>query len=332
MIELTLEGSYYDIGVLLGKQYKVYFSDYFSEKYSKEQIDFAYECLNEVRQFFPEIMQEIDGIVDGGNIDYENLLVSDISARFQKNCTIFAVPSNFTHDDTMFFARSLDWFQDTIPYNFIFKTYPNKKIPSLGFCDTIIGRLGGFNKAGVVISESNCIWGNFQPGLVSHLIIRWILDNCKTAQEAVNFLERIPHVIGNNYLVADKNNTIARIEACQVMKVTTYFKDEFVAIANHYFSSDFDEITPRKPKHSTDRIDYLNEYMLKNKGIINLQKVQELQRTHEVELCPHVQEKYDDQILPLTTCWAWIHEIGSSKIFLCDTSPCQGKYKEYILS
>ncbi|MFX0174552.1 MAG: C45 family autoproteolytic acyltransferase/hydrolase [Candidatus Hodarchaeota archaeon] len=331
MIELTIEGSYYDIGYWLGKKIDTYQSSYFSNNFTKEQIDFAYECLKSVKQFFPELLHEIQGIVDGGNLDYDNLLTSEIGMGFHYSCTVFAIPAKYTKNGKMLFARSMDWFNEAIPYAYIFRIQPEKKYANLGFTESLTGRLGGINEAGLVIGDSNCVWSNFQPGLISGAIVRWILDNCKSVQEAVDFLERIPHVIGNNYLIADTNNIVARVEAFQRNVVTNYFQDEFTVTANHYFSSDFDFIANIKPKHSTDRIDFLYHWINKLSKPVDVKSVKEIQRTHEVELCPHVQEEFNGKIMDLTTSWAWIHELGSNKVHLCEGSPCKNEYKEYNL-
>lgn len=332
MIELTIEGSYYSIGYWLGKQTDKFQSSYFSNNYTKEQIDFAYDCLKSIKQFFPEILQEIQGLADGSNIDYDNLITSEIGMGLNRGCTVLAIPAKYTKNGKMLFARSMDWFNEVMPYAFIFNGKPEKKLSSLGFNETMTGRLGGFNEAGLVIGDSNCVWGNFNPGLIPGILVRWVLENCKKVQEAIKYIEKIPHVIGNNYLIADTNNTIARVEAYNKTIVTTYFQEEFIATANHYFSSDFDFIAPIKPKHSTDRIDYLNNWIKKQgKSCVDINSVKEIQREHEVELCPHVQEEFNGQLMELTTSWAWIHELDSKKIHLCQGSPCQNEYKEINL-
>ncbi|NHJ48713.1 MAG: hypothetical protein FK733_13090 [Asgard group archaeon] len=331
MIELTIEGSYYDIGYWLGKKTDKFQSSYFSSNYTKDQIDFAYLCSKSVKQFFPELLQEIQGLADGSNIDFETLITSEIGMALNRGCTVLAVPAKYTKNGKMLFARSMDWFSEAMPYSFILRIKPEDKLASLAFNETMTGRLGGINEAGLVIGDSNCVWGNFNPGLIPGVLVRWVLENCKTVQEAVEFLEKIPHVIGNHYLLADTNNTVARVEAYNRKTVTTYFEDEFTATANHYFSSDFDFIAPLKPKHSTDRIDYLHNWINNLTQLIDINSIKEIQREHEVELCPHVKEEFNGQLMELTTTWAWIHEVGSKKIHLCQGSPCQNNYFEFNL-
>ncbi|NHJ86326.1 MAG: hypothetical protein FK734_12755 [Asgard group archaeon] len=331
MFELTLEGSYYDIGYFLGKHFDSYRSSYYFDKLTKDQIDFALDCELVVRKFFPEILDEIQGIADGGDLEYTSLIVSELSIGLNSGCTVFTVPGKYTKNGKILFARSMDWFNEALPYSYIMHTKPSMKYSSLGFTESLIGRFSGINKSGLAVGNSNCIWSDFRSGVMSGIAVRWILDNCQTAFEAKDFLERIPHIIGDNYLIVDSHGSIARVEAFQNLVVSNIFKDEFIATANHYFSKEFDEIAPNKPKHSTDRIDYLNNWIKNITQPIDLTDLKEIQRVHEVELCPHVREYYNNKLMELTTCWAWVAELGSNKIHLCIGSPCKYEYFEHTL-
>ena len=46
-----------------------------------------------------------------------------------------------------------------------------------------------------------------------NLATRWILDTCRTTKQAVAFLEQMPKVWGETYIVIDQENTIAKVEA-----------------------------------------------------------------------------------------------------------------------
>ena len=332
MIELDLKGDYYEIGVFLGKQFDSYKSSYFSRKFTKEQKDFAYECELIVKEFFPELLEEIQGIADGGDIDYIDLITSELGMGFNSGCTAFAIPAKSSKNGKIIFASSMDWFEQAIPFSYIFRTNPENKISNLGFTEYLVGRLGGINEAGLAIAESNCVWANFEPGFNSGIMGRYLLDNCKDVKQAVEALQKIPHTIGNNYLIADTNNKVARVEAYHREVVTTYFHGELVANANHYFSKVFDSIALTKPQHSLDRIDYLYNWYQTLKEPADVESIKKLQKVHDVELCPHVKEYYNGELMDLTTCWAWIAEIGTDEVHLCEGPPCQNEYRMLKLS
>jgi predicted choloylglycine hydrolase len=332
MIKLDLEGSYYEIGLSVGEKCRNLVSSYYAEECSKDKINFAYECQKSVKKHCPELLEELQGIADGGGFDHENLISSELAAGLKPNCTLLAISSKYTKNGHPLFARSMDWFQNVLKFASVSVTKPTKKFASIGFSETFLGRLGGVNEAGLAIGEASTCWENLQPGIINGIAIRWILDTCRTAYDAVSFLQKIPYIMGNNYLIADKEDNFALVEAHPAKTIATIGQKNFLAAMNHYFSPDFDKITPTKPKHSIDRMDYLNSWFKKRANPVDLEDLMMIQQTHDVEICPHVQESYEGKLRDLTTCWAWIAPLGEDKVYLCEGSPCKNEYKEYFLS
>lgn len=331
MIKLDMEGCYYDIGLKIGEKCKNLVSSYHSEECSKDKIAFAVKCEKLVESHCPELLEELEGIADGGGFDYEHLVSSELAGGLKPNCTLLAISGKHTRNGFPLFARTMDWFQEALKFTAIFVTRPAGRLANLGFSDTFLGRLGGINEAGLAIGDSNtCDW-NLQPGIINGIAIRWVLDTCRTVDEAVSFLQKIPYIMGNNYLIADKEDNFALVEAHHARTVVTIGRKNILAAANHYLSPEFDKITPAKPKHSTDRIDYINSWFNNRTNPVDLEDVKTLQRTHDVEICPHVQEIYEGKLQDLTTCWAWIAFLGESRVHLCEGSPCKNKYKKHSL-
>ena len=102
MIEFSLVGKYYEIGYYLGKKIDENQLSYYSRKFSKEQKDFAHECEIIVKQFFPEILEEIQGIADGSQLDYNNLIVSEIAGELKHSCTVLAIPAKIPKVEKLF--------------------------------------------------------------------------------------------------------------------------------------------------------------------------------------------------------------------------------------
>jgi len=332
MIKLKLQGSHYEIGLKIGEKCKNMISSYYSEECSKDQIDFAYECQKSVKKHCPKLLEELQGITDGGDFDYEKLISSELATGLKSNCTVLAISSKHTKNGHTLFARSMDWFQDALKTTSVFITKPEQRLASLGFSETFLGRLGGVNETGLAIGEASTSWENLQPGIINGIAIRWVLDTCRTVDEAVSFLQKIPHMMGNNYLIADKEDNLALVEAHPTKTIIRAEQKGFLAAANHYSSQEFDKITPAKPKHSTDRTDYLNSWFSSRTNPIDLEDLKAIQRTHDVEICPHVQETYEGKLRDLTTCWAWIAPLGENRVYLCEGSPCKNEYKEHSLS
>ncbi len=332
MKKLELEGSYYEIGRKIGEKCKNLASSYHSEKCSKDQVDFAYECQRSVKRHCPQLLEELQGIADAGGFDYEKLISSELAAGLKSNCTVLAISSRCTKNGRTLFARSMDWFRDALEFAAMFVIKPVGRLSSLGFSETFLGRLGGINEAGLAIGEASTSWENLQPGIINGIAVRWVLDTCRTVEDAASFLQKIPYMMGNNYLIADKEDNFILVEANPAKTILATKHGDFAVAANHYISPEFNKITPAKPKHSTDRVDYLNAWFNNRTNPVDLEDVKTIQRTHDVEMCPHVQETYEGKLRDLTTCWAWIAPLGKNKVYLCEGSPCKNEYKEHSLS
>ncbi len=327
-----MKGSYYEIGLSIGRKFRKQVPSHYSKECTKEKLDFAYDCQDIVKKYCPELLEELQGIADAGNFNYENLLSSELAAGLYSNCTLLAISGEHTKSGHPIFARSMDWLQYAMKFASISMTRPKGKLASLGFSETFLGRAGGINEAGLAIGESSTCWENLQPGIISGVAIRWILDNCKTSHDAVEFLTRIRFIMGNNYLIADKQGDFGFVQAHPSKAIGTIERPDFLFATNHYFSPEFDKITPKKPKHSTDRIEYLNSWFSKRTEPVSLEDVMILQRTHDVEICPHVQEEYEGKPRDLTTCWAWTAALGTNEVYLCEGSPCKNQHQRLVLS
>ncbi|UCE29700.1 MAG: hypothetical protein JSV85_03000, partial [Candidatus Bathyarchaeota archaeon] len=229
MIKLELQGSHYEIGLRIGKKCRSLVPSYYSGECSKSRTDFAHECKRSVEKHCPELLEELQGIADGGGLDFDSLLSSELAAGLKSSCTLFAISSKCTKNGFPLYARSMDWFQDILKFAAIFVTRPAQKLTSLAFSETFLGRLGGINEAGLAVGESSTCWNCLRPGIINGIALRWILDTCRTANEAVSFLQKIPHVMGNNYLIADKENNFALVEASPAKTITTTEQKDFLA-------------------------------------------------------------------------------------------------------
>ncbi|MFW9922215.1 MAG: hypothetical protein ACFFDW_02890 [Candidatus Thorarchaeota archaeon] len=69
---MAAKGSYYNIGLSLGKQLenKLYYSSMVSQNHQK----LANESVIHIQNFFPEILEEIQGIIDVSGINKENFI------------------------------------------------------------------------------------------------------------------------------------------------------------------------------------------------------------------------------------------------------------------
>ena len=206
---------------------------------------------------------------------------------------------------------------------------PKGKLASYGFTFhwPLTTRYGGINEAGVAISSATTTFVNSGPGVMLNVATRWILDNCKSTEEAVEFLEMIPKVWGISYLIIDKNSTIAKVEAHREKTHTVYSTNGF-DYTTFLFSTP--EMSKYNEEHRVgyileqfnDRKEFLLDWFAKNKGKIDEKKIIAALKDCDNKLHYHIKRNYGTE----GTCWSWITSPGDDEVLLSLGPPCKNDF------
>lgn len=339
MIKVNFSGSYYEIGFKLGEMIKNFFQ---LPPISKKTIDFAQECLPHVKKHAPGILDEIKGLSNATGFNQTLLeafilalgkdMIDQARGMFRKGidfgCSTIAISPEHTSIEAPIFARNYDWEESFKEYFTGVWNNPKDGISSLSFTDHIVGCLEGINKAGLAMSihALPSYEREWKPGLRMNIIARWILDNFKNTKEAVQYFEKIPHICGHNYLIADKEGIIARIETAGDEVVVTYSENGFMAVTNHYETESLHkyEFLNFKFSNSHERLKKIQIWYKKKNFKVSIDDIMEVLSSHDKGVCNH----FDFGGETTSTLWSWIAQIGVNEIFLCNGSPCSNQYKK----
>ena len=172
------------------------------------------EIQSYMDEFCPSINNEIQGLADGLDVDIKKINYYDWSLSGPPGyfgCTHFAVLGKATSNNHTLSGRSYEW--DAEHEDFVFyTTHVNGKPRHMGFSEIILGRTEGLNEHGLAITMSN--GGIFEKklengrGVMFWLIIRSILENCKTIDEASKFIKKVPVLGFFNFIISDKNEIL----------------------------------------------------------------------------------------------------------------------------
>ncbi len=335
----NITGSYYDIGFKVGSQVKRFFQP---PPYTPEKLEFSRQCKEIAKQYIPDLLEEIKGFCAGGNYDLESMEAFLLALGFEffnpqeGGCTVFVIGSDLTESGFPIFARNYDWdvsFQKFCEISFI---HPEGKLKSISFSDHMIGTYGGKNEAGLAIAIliAGDYNGKWQPGIRVNLSSRWILDNCRTTEEAVSFLEKIPHVRGHIFMIADKENNFARVETSPSHVAVSYAKNDYLFSTNHYQAESLKEFSDPALvfPNSLERFNKVKNFLENRKSKITKNEVIKFLSSHKEGVCNHVE--FDG--IKSGTIYYWITEINkeSDTIQLLATIgyPCKHNYEKYIFS
>jgi predicted choloylglycine hydrolase len=89
---------------------------------------------------------------------------------------------------------------------------PEGSYASIGFSELLTGRLDGMNEHGLTVSL-HLVGRRRLPGMSCLLMIRIVLDQCATTDEAVEMFGRFPHAVAYNYSLLDAGGRAAVVEA-----------------------------------------------------------------------------------------------------------------------
>ncbi len=302
-------------------------------------IDFADRCEEYVTRFASDIIEELSGVADGANCDFDVLKTYLMHSPFLigkhsrlahgqsgPHCTVFAISKPHTISDNVIFARNYDFTSEFENYLTVFSTYPTNKYASIGFSDHVVGRYGGVNQEGLAIAGANVYLynGKYSPGLLFNIVIRWVLDNCKTAKGVVDFLSKVPLSEGINFLIADRTGSILRAETTPD-KISIISNEDGILIAtNHFQSAEMQELQHKVVNvrdHTTfPRVDGLVSWFKECRKPISTEMAEEILRDHQHFLCDHSSD--------ISTIWSWITSLGTNTVFLCSGSPCKNAYRK----
>jgi predicted choloylglycine hydrolase len=331
MIHSKLSGAYYEMGLEQGRALKeVGFS---LPQPDKRTLRFARRCEKMVGQHTPELLDEIRGVADGAEIDYDAIMTLTTTAPFDPDempgCSIVAVMPERTLDGRMIIGRNFDMFEDVSKEGATtYLTYPEERYPSVGNCDTWVGRWDGLNEAGVFTATTALFLPGpkpAQPGLVGWIIGRHILDCCATLDAAVEFVESIPSTGSDGRLIADSSGNAVVIESSAEGRAIRYPEDGLLLLTNHALCPAF----AGKDRDSDGYADSQARYnrlreLLDGATVIDVARVKEAMSDHEGGVCSH---KVDSSGRKDSTIWSVVARPGERKADIAEGHPCRAPYR-----
>ena len=328
MKKLKLKGTYYEMGLQMGEFLKE--TEGYPPKFPKEVLEKSVVYEEEARKYTPDLLEEFRGIADALDIDYYIPVTLELTPyRFQTQCLVFAISGEHTKSGLPILGRSHEWDEEDSEHLRLCFTEPEGKVKSLGFTFSwpLVSRYGGINEAGLALASASSSFENTSPGIMLNIATRWILDNCRTTKEAVTFLEKMPKVWGETYVIVDKENTIAKVESHAKKTNVTYSKTGFAANTLHYDSLEMQYLVSQEEKDLfkepfRKRMTFLNDWFEQNKEDIDEEMIKDVLRNHEHQMCYH---DFHGSI-GLEICWSYILTIGKEEALVCAGRPCKNDF------
>lgn len=227
MYHLRLKGDHYQMGVKRGTIFKKCQIS-FPLHLDKFQLEHGKQSEKILRDFFPEVCEEIKGVSDTIGSDYDTFvswmlcmgccmynLEDNIPVEI-RGCTAFA----YSKEGQVIYGRN----NDLPPYlrngskSEIYAPLNENRFNIT--TSSFINGEEGLNEHGLAVAMTFVMTSldKIRAGFNSCFIVRYLLEKADTAQNAISLLMELPIASNCNILVADKSGEMAVIECTPTAK------------------------------------------------------------------------------------------------------------------
>ncbi|QEX28323.1 C45 family autoproteolytic acyltransferase/hydolase [Staphylococcus lugdunensis] len=209
---MTHRGSHYDLGVKTAQWLrKTPLLKNREQEWKKRMPRFdidVKETYGVFQTYAPEIWQELTGMQDVLNLPSKQMVLNFAHYRFtdlpESGCTVFQGKN--------YMVRNYDYHPATYDGRYLLFQPNDGGLAQIGPTSRVTGRMDGMNEAGLVMGYNFMHRKKPGNGFVCYMIGRLILQYCKTVDDAITFLQELPHRSSFSYIVMDRNLNHAIIE------------------------------------------------------------------------------------------------------------------------
>lgn len=278
---IFLSGSNYEVGRALGEFFKnnsnlldaVTIQEPYLTKEEEQQMVMLFD------EFCPGINEEIAGFAEALHVPPVQILYY-AETYLCPGCSQIAVLPAMSANGHTLLARNYD-FKDGVEEMSIVTTKINGKNAHLASSAWIFGRGDGLNEHGLAVSQSGVgipVTRNMPntpraaiTGLQFWAVIRSVLENCASVEEAIEWTKDMPIAFNINMMVADKNGSAALIETVDgnkaVKRIDAHSSEQLLVATNHAHLPELKSRAPLAMKNSLKRQTILRDFAAGRKQI-----------------------------------------------------------------
>ena len=335
MYHLRLKGDHYQMGVKRGK---IFQKGRITFPLHLDEFQLAYGRKSEriLKDFFPEVCEEIQGVSDTIGVDYLTFAswllcmgccmynLEDNIPIEVRGCTAFAYSKN----GNIIYGRN----NDLPPY---LKNASKSEIysPSNGNCFNIttssfINGEEGLNEYGLAVAMTFVMTSlkNIRAGFNSCFIVRYLLEKATSTENACSVLMKLPIASNCNILIADKNGEMVVAECTpyekRIREAVRLNNDKIVCTVNSFTSNNMKRHNVAKGDnyHSAKRYHTVMEsFSTHIKGDL-IETTQQLLKGDYGFLC-----QYDDDP-NFETVWSSVFDLKNLMIYRAEGDPRKRKF------
>ena len=281
-------------------------------------------------QICPEITDEIQGFSDEVDVDITNIIYYYAYIRpVGGQCSLISVSPEVAQDGCGMLGRNYEFAWDD--YSILIESALEGQYRQIGFGCQLFGKFDGINEHGLCIATAaGVINPNYQDeGFVFPVIVRAMLNRCKTVDEALEFYSTIKTADYRNYIIMDSEGNSALIEAAASKYVIKKSKRGSIPIlfaTNHYENEQLKHEGFYTPNHSKLRYRVMKDFLQNSKECISNRKLKDLLASPMPDgICCHY---YEDG---MGTMWSMIFHPKERAVEVCFGSADNNEWRTFYL-
>jgi len=315
----------------------------------EELSTFSMLNIGHLERFSPDFVQEMQGIADGADIDFEAVVLLNSFLELEDlrapalggallanrlwGCTTFNIPGKDGREGRPVLGQTYDMERYYRDFLCLLRIKPNSGPEMLIVTLAGIIGLAGQNNAGICAVINKIVAPDARPGVIYPFIMRSILGSERIG-DALGKVIFSPRASGLNYQLASP-----KVAFCVETSASRYEilqMDGSLAHTNHYVGTTMRQFeTPNWLSHggSMVRKQVADEFLHSNRGKLDSEFLQQLSRDHTNFprcICAHG-FKDDPAEVAFETIFALIMDPIEHHMDLCIGNPCQNQYVRHSL-
>lgn len=226
----------------------------------------------------PGLDEELAGFADALGTAPEKIIYYGMtSLRPRPRCTQIAVPASHTATGRPLVARNYEFSSEAEDFTLL-KTSAKGRYTHLGTSVLHFGRDDGFNEHGLSVTMSSC---GFPVGPMPYMrapkieglqfwaVIRALLENCKTVEESLAYLEGMPIAYNLNMMLVDRSGAVALVETLDGKRAVKQLAEGEgpLCATNHAVLPPLAALEPQAMRHSLIRHQWIGQQLQGKTGI-----------------------------------------------------------------
>jgi isopenicillin-N N-acyltransferase-like protein len=346
-------GNHYEMGKQIGEGRQVAvrqmletYRRYFEEEADRIQIASWDEAILHARKYLPfaeesvpQYVEELQGIADGADVDFNDLLMLNCIEAITEDalhtgCTSLAAAPEVTADGSLLVGHNEDWLPDDFDKVYLVHAKPDGEPAYLAI--TYGGLLPniGFNELGIAQCCDSVYPNDARVGVPRIFVSRAVLS-ARTLAEAIRAALNRRRAAGYNHMIVHVSGEMYNVEVSAENFDVIYGSDGLLAHTNNYLSrrmlaleKDSDELIASRVRYNR-----ASRLMRSQRGKLSVKSFMAILSDHvnfPQSICNHIDES-DPPLERQQTIASLLMDLTARTLYVAWGPPCQAEYHSFKL-